>query len=643
MNLRAPAVPLITIDPYFSVWSMADKLNESDTMHWTGKPHRLIGTATIDGQQYFFMGDAPNLLKMEQTKLDITALSSSYRFECEEIQLDLTFTTPLLMDDLKLMSRPVSYIHAKVSSRDEKNHHVTITITVDDELSQNLKYEFPTVYANLSQPGFACGRVGSKIQRILNAAGDDLRINWGYVYLASNHDQASVTAVTSTNEYGTLNHTIALSIPLDTELHAEGLFAVAYDDIKSIEYFHEPLVSYWKKDGQTIEEAIRQALSEYDMLFKKCELFSSKLVQDAAEAGNEKYADLLSLAYRQAVAAHKVCVDPNGDVLFISKENFSNGCAATVDVTYPSIPQFLIFNPELVKGMLRPIFKYASMDVWHYDFAPHDVGTYPLLNGQAYSHGTCPTWQMPVEECGNMLICTAAVALAENDISFAQENWTHLEKWCDYLIDNGVDPANQLCTDDFAGHLAHNCNLSIKAIMGIASFSILNRLAGNEEKAAELIQIAGSMVEQWLAMAVNEDGTFRLGFDHPGSFSMKYNAIWDRIFDLHLFPADTFKLETKAYIEKHSGPYGLMLDSRNTYTKSDWLVWSAALCEDKEDFTAIVDRLWLAYHESESRVPMTDFYSAIDAKMVGFQNRSVQGGLFIKMLMDKALGTMAEK
>ncbi|TVY04620.1 DUF4965 domain-containing protein [Cohnella terricola] len=637
MNLRAPAVPLITVDPYFSVWSMDNRLNDSDTKHWTGKPHRMTGIASVDGNEYLFMGDTPNSLKMEQTSLDITALSTAYRFVCDEIQLEVTFTTPLLMDDLNLLSRPVSYIHSKVRSNDGKNHSVTITITVDDELCQNLKYEFPTEYADLSQPGFTCGRVGSKIQNVLSAAGDDIRINWGYLYLASNHNQAVVSSSAGTNNYGTLNHTVSLSIALDTEHNSDGLFAVAYDDIKSIEYFHEPLNAYWKKDGQTIEEAIRQALSEYDRLFKKCELFSSKLYQDAKESGNEKYAELLSLAYRQAIAAHKVCVDPNGDVLFISKENFSNGCAATVDVTYPSIPQFLIYNPELVKGMLRPIFKYASMDVWHFDFAPHDVGTYPLLNGQVYSKGTCPDWQMPVEECGNMLICCAAVALAENDISFAQANWSHLEKWCNYLIDNGVDPDNQLCTDDFAGHLAHNCNLSIKAIMGIASFSLLNRLAGNEDKAEELMKIAGSMVEKWLVMAANEDGTFRLAFDRPGSFSMKYNAVWDQIFGLNLFPKDTFKAETKAYIEKHSGPYGLMLDNRNTYTKSDWLVWSATLCDNKEDFTTIVDRLWIAYNESESRVPMTDFYSTTTAKILEFQNRSVQGGLFIKLLIDKGI------
>ena len=55
---------------------------------------------------------------------------------------------------------------------------------------------------------------------------------------------------------------------------------------------------------------------------------------------------------RQTLAAHKLVLDENGEVLYVSKECFSNGCAVTVDVSYPSIPLFLIYNPELVKGMI---------------------------------------------------------------------------------------------------------------------------------------------------------------------------------------------------------------------------------------------------------------------------------------------------
>jgi glycogen debranching enzyme len=200
----------------------------------------------------------------------------------------------------------------------------------------------------------------------------------------------------------------------------------------------------------------------------------------------------------------------------------------------------------------------------------------------------------------------------------------------------GMDPENQLCTDDFAGHLAHNVNLSVKAIMGIEAFALLNHMTGREEDARQYTAEARRMARSWVKTAANGDGTYRLAFDQEGSVSMKYNMVWDKVWGTGIFPQGVMASEIASYLLR-SNQYGLPLDSRAAYTKSDWLVWCAAMTENKEDFETLVEPLWLAYHESPSRVPLTDFYDTLTAKQVAFQNRTVQGGLFMPLLLAKGI------
>jgi hypothetical protein len=285
--------------------------------------------------------------------------------------------------------------------------------------------------------------------------------------------------------------------------------------------------------------------------------------------------------------------------------------------------------------MLRPIFRYASSPEWPFEFAPHDAGQYPLLNGQVYGENQLE-YQMPIEECGNILVMMAAICSTQKDVTFALESWSLLEKWAQYLIKTGMDPENQLCTDDFAGHLAHNCNLSIKAIMGITGFAILCSMKGEQKHADELIEEARKMADQWLKMAAKTDGTYRLAFDQENSFSMKYNLIWDKLWGTNIFDISDFRKEFASYLER-SNEFGMPLDNRADYTKSDWLVWCATLMDSASDFKQLIAPLYSAYQNSESRVPMTDWYDTKTAKMIGFQNRTVQGGLFIRLLQQKGL------
>lgn len=627
MKLRAPAVPLLNIDPFFSVWSMSDKLNESATKHWTGRDNTILGTITIDGMEYIFMGTKEDAKVIEQTNIEITTMSTRYFFENESVRLLVTFTSPMLITDLYYVSRPASYVTTEIQYLDGKTHDCSVSIRVSSELVLEAQDKRQTVIEKAEIKNGECIRIGNRVQDVLNRSGDEMLIDWGYLYLAVEKGGKVCRSII----YDGLN---AINAYKTVTPEDSALFVVAYDDIKSIDYFGEQLDAYWKSKGKSITEIIDEAIEEYEMLIQRTNAFSESLRVEATQKGGEQYAELLMLSYRQIMAAHKLAISRSGNIYYISKECSSNGCAATVDVTYPSAPIFLKYNPELLKAMLLPVMEYATSpewEQWGHDFAPHDLGVYPILHGQNYSVQQMK-WQMPVEESGNMLILLAALAKAEGNADFAKPYKAILSQWVEYLVRNGRDPENQICTDDFAGHLAHNCNLSLKAIMGLRGYAFLLEYFGEEKQAKEFVNLAKDMAYDWTKRASNGDGSYRLAFDKQGSYSLKYNMVWDKIWNTNLFSEDVKNSEIQSYF-RHENPYGIPLDNRDSSTKSDWLVWAATLTENKEDFERMISALWLAYDKSPSRVPMTDWYNTITSLQNPFQHRTVQGGLFIKLLV----------
>jgi len=653
---RPPAVPLITHDPYFSVWSMADHLTDEDTRHWTGARQPIAGLARIDGQTYRFMGAEPrNVPAMKQTGLEVTPTHSIYTFEAGGVTLTVAFFSPVLPHDLDLLSRPVTYL--SFAARGEGEHEVTLLVDVNPVIAVNTPDEAVT-WGRMRAPGLTVLNVGSRDQRVLNRPGDDLRIDWGYFHLAvpDGEDAQLVLAHDAMQSFvasGTLPDSDEFDMPQMPRAHAAHLAValplgkvgatpvsrhvlLAYTEEYAIEYLGRKLRPYWQRNGETVQQMLADAESQYASIEQRGRQFDRELTADLTRAGGPAYAQLAILAYRQTLAAHGFAADVDGTPMLFPKENFSNGCISTVDVLYPSSPFFLFFNPELIQAQLKPVMEYAALPRWKWPFAPHDLGTYPLADGQVYGGGEVTEEnQMPVEESGNMLIMADAMSREENNWDFVRQYWPQFTQWAEYLRDKGLDPANQLSTDDFAGHLAHNANLSIKAIEGLAAYAQMADGLGKSDVAKEYADLAAGMAAKWQTMAIDGDH-YKLAFDKPGTWSQKYNLVWDQILGLHLFPAKVRDTEMAFYL-KHLNEYGLPLDNRADYTKLDWETWTATLAGDRGQFDALMAPIGRWINEGPSRVPLTDWYDTKTGKQVGFQARSVVGGVYIKMLADPAL------
>lgn len=795
---HAPAYPLITHNPYFSIWSGTDKLNESTTMHWTGKSQSLLGVLKVDGEYYRFMGqpaakyetvlpasdeaaytakytftapasgwenagfgdsdwksgngpfsdnkpnsgtlwtsrevwvrrtftlnelpkgalmlrlfhdddvevylngkqiyksggsngdlqifelndaasaalkkgenilslhcintggpgslDAGLSVKLEdktndavklakQTAVKVNATQTIYSFKCGPVNLSVTFTSPLIITDIKTLANPVSYISYEVKANDGGTHAVDVyqgvsTAAAVNKPTQEVKAETYTAR------GLKIMKAGTTEQPILKKHGDDLRIDWGYLYVASptyNARQYITTEDQAINSYlstpGTNATVIGKQLMLNTLLPfgrinkngAEKHIAIAYDDIYSVQYFGTNLRPWWRDTpGATMDGVLASSFKSYPTVMTACRNLDAKILLTAYQAGGEKYARLCVLAYRQSIAAHQLVKSPQGDLLFLSKENFSNGSINTVDITYPSAPLYLLYNPDLLKGMMNSIFYYSESGKWTKPFAAHDLGTYPLANGQTYGE------DMPVEESGNMVILAGAITAAEKNPAYAKKHWKTLTIWTNYLAEAGFDPGNQLCTDDFAGHLAHNANLSIKAIVAIGAYAKMAAMLGDTKAAKKYSALAKDLAAKWIAKDDAGDH-YALVFDNKDTWSQKYNMVWDKVLGLNLFPQYVYDKEIKYYLTKQE-KYGLPLDSRKTYTKSDWIMWTATLASDRKDFDELVKPIYKYARETTSRVPLSDWHETTTGKMVGFQARSVVGGYFMKALSVKMTG-----
>lgn len=357
-----------------------------------------------------------------------------------------------------------------------------------------------------------------------------------------------------------------------------------------------------------------------------------QVTSDSIAAGGEDYNVITSLSVRQAFAATQLVGTPETYYLFL-KEISSDGDIQTSDVIFPTMPIFLYFNPDLLGRLLDPIFIYTEAGLFAPQYALHDLGFYP----NATQAGT---EMQQLEESGNLVIMTLAYAQRTGDTAYLSQHYDTLVGWTSYLIQDSLIPADQISTDDFAGSLANQTNLAIKGIIGIEAMAVIANMTGHATDGANYTSIAHNYIDQWQTLGIAQTSSNFSGTPHTtlmyganDTYSLLYNLYADALLQTNLVPKSVYQMQSDFYPVVNL-TYGVPLDTRHTWTKSDWQMFCAAIAapETKEMFIGLVAKF---IRETPTSTALTDLYDARSAGAGGnFIDRPVVGGHFAALALN---------
>ncbi|PVF95783.1 DUF1793-domain-containing protein [Serendipita vermifera] len=672
------AYPLAVRSPYLSCWLLSGPglaLNEDWPRFWTGSILGWAGYVRVDGKVYTFLGNpgVEGSTQANQTSATFTATQSTFTLKAGGIDLTATFLSPVEPTDLLKHSIPFSYLSLSAVSNDGASHSVQVYTDIsaewvsgDNDLIVNwsTKVEDPTT-------GIITHQVQLANEETFKEIGDHIQHGSAYYSIASTQGTTYQTGADTDVRAQFIQHGV-LTNTTDSEFRAVQdhwpIFAYAKDlgdvgsggvqnaAVFSVGHVRDPAIQYIVEGGglqergvyfwgsfASVDNVIASFHSDFTDALSRANTFDAKVKSDASSV-SEHYAAIAALSIRQAFGATEITISrgANGnwntsDVLIFMKEISSNGNMNTVDVIFPAWPLYLYTNPALGKYLLEPLFRYQATGQYPNKFSVHDLGaSYP----RALGHNDGNDEHMPLEECGNMIIMTLSHFHKTGDKSLMTTYWSLLDQWTQFLIEEALIPANQISTDDFAGPLVNQTNLAIKGIIGIRAMAELSCIMGDQNKTSTYMAIANDYVGRWQELATSSDGMhLTLSYGNETSWGLSYNLYADRLLSLDLFPSAVYTMQDRWYPTVKNA-HGVPLDTRHTYTKSDWSIYMAAIATSTSTRDLFIDSIYDYISNGLNDAPFSDWYDTVNGKVVGFRARPVAGGHLA--LMKGVLPTAAD-
>ncbi|KAI1481220.1 glutaminase GtaA [Daldinia eschscholtzii] len=658
---RPPAIPLAVKSPYLNSWLNVGSdggnggyLAGEWPKFWSQQNTGWAGFIRVDGKAYNWLGAPPGADVVDQTEFSYTSTRSTFVMNVGgKVEMNITFLSPVTPSDLKRQSLVFSYLDVGVHSLDGASHDVQLYADVSAEwasgdLNAIIEWDYKS----------ADGVVYHQFERQNQAAISETnqQANWGTWYWSTkDEDNLSWQIGADTDVRGAFIDKGVLPNTKDTNFRAvqdrwpvfgfasdlgsvgsstvSTLYALGMTQDGAINLLGEgsDLTTYpalWQSYFDSAVDALTFFYNDYDEVSELSTDLDNKVASDSLAAAGQNYLTLTSLSVRQTFGALQF-TGTDSDPLVFLKEISSNSDIQTVDVIFPAIPLILYTNPSLLDYLLKPLFLNQENGHYPNTNAIHDLGTFPVARG--YPKGDDEL--MPLEECGNMIIMVLAYAQRTDDNDYLAQHYPILKQWAGYLVDEALIPADQISTDDFAGSLANQTNLGLKGIIGLRAMAEISERTGNDDDAKSFGDIATSYIEQWQGFGLNTAANpphATLSYGDDDSHGLLYNLYANSLLGFGDFvPKSVYDMQSNFY-PTVALKYGVPLDTRHTYTKTDWMLWAAATSSQKTRDTIIgLVADWI--NVTPTNKPLTDLYDAATGDYPGglqFTARPVAGGHF---------------
>ncbi|EAW06608.1 putative glutaminase [Aspergillus clavatus NRRL 1] len=623
-----PSYPLAVRNPYLSTWMPSDRVQSlpyAEPQFWAGQELGWAVMARVDGQTYSLMGvknPEKEIRPAVVCSAEYTATHSIFTLNAGPVMFKLDFFSPVSPSSYLTQSLPFAYLTVSVSGASANSIQVFSSIDgrwtgrSDDAVCtfQNtgrtaiysLKVQDATLYSEESDMALwgetifaARPNTPSKLSFASGAQSGIFSQFANTGILASSSQQCESKGI------------VALSHDLGTVTGDRRVnFVVGYVREEAVNYLGKAYTGYYRAEYPETYEAVTYFMDDYPDALLESLILDQEMTAKAKAVAGQKYADIVTLSARQAYGGIDLTI-PNetldtSEVLAFIKELSSDGNINTVDVIMPAFPIYYVMDPEYIRLLLEPMMRYLAAGRWHEPYVIHDMGThYPNATG----HDDQQAEPMPIEECGNLMVLILAYVRATGDEIWAAPYFDILRGYADYLVENSVDIAEQLSSNDAAGPLANETNLAIKAAVGLKAFGELTGLTEYSKIGEERANLFFTQ-----ALGLDDQKThFVLQYpDKPSSWKTPYNLYPDVLLGLRTFPEEAHQMSS-AFFKSVRAEYGVPLDHRQDWAKSDWNMWLSGTFNDstRDEF---VDDLWAFMTNGKHNWPFSDRYVATSAK-----------------------------